>query len=922
MVVSVATSKVDATMGEDMQLDSLDIGIESSIKRCEALLSMLPTTLGTSFDRDGLKPEWNKNMGTLSNISMYREISSSPGNSWKSYSLSNETSTQRSSDVDYEGNELQPVFVNRVSSTRSRTSQDEATHQQRRFIKSRFEAGKTDGSSFPKEWAEEGTSARGSSVCEVVCKLFDTPQDVSKRASSESGESARSAVTYSSTKNSNSEKLSWPLAASKLEKLYRPNEKIFEVAETASSSIPRKVPDEQNSLEEDSFEEEFGCPNSHKPEEISISMSNLTQEAPQRLEDRATAAPDPITRSDSIVIFGPQSEQPKKHSSCSSSTISSEPSMIELRKFPPQATKNAAELKPTGRPTNYRKIDTPSTQELNPNCMFDSEQRGKQKGKLSRHGRLKTSHAVASVARLSIPKNLAAGQRTCRDIKSAPEMKRCDIFLKPETMLRLATPKIAASQKVCHVHRNESSLEPRRGKKPDQGSKISAHLIERLGDIQERINLIKRAKKMREKEERDLCSFRPNINTKYLDLEAYQPIENRLDCIRVEKDKLLQKARDQEVKDLGITFRPQLNPNSVRIVKERGKSSLTLDINEELGNNSPRTSCNVWSDGPDHRAKATDESRSGSKCTFAPEINANTHALLAGTAFEGYDFLTRQQQFLDRIEQRKRMKQQELPPDFTFQPMRGTADLVLSCSPLFKTNENLPEMCERLSNADNQRRLLTQQKITENYYSQFAFHPKIDEISRLLGRNPSIETLYTDQKTKNHKCLLRRLAHEEFQRTCTFRPMVQRVAIAPTEGAVVEERKRIKQERKKQEDKERIMKEVEELAECTFKPQINPWPSKEAESGVQIKGVQRHLELQRLAKQIKFDRAEWEKKIFFSQVSQQNNERLKQQYTIPKPFHFHTGSCHTHCNSHCQGSPLNQCRRLPISTPIDPHLCT
>lgn len=65
----------------------------------------------------------------------------------------------------------------------------------------------------------------------------------------------------------------------------------------------------------------------------------------------------------------------------------------------------------------------------------------------------------ASVARLSIPKNLAAGQRTCRDIKSAPEMKRCDIFLKPETMLRLATPKIAASQKVCHVHRNESSLE-------------------------------------------------------------------------------------------------------------------------------------------------------------------------------------------------------------------------------------------------------------------------------------------------------------------------------------------------------------------------------------------------------------------------------------------------------------------------------
>lgn len=39
---------------------------------------------------------------------------------------------------------------------------------------------------------------------------------------------------------------------------------------------------------------------------------------------------------------------------------------------------------------------------------------------------------------------------------------------------------------------------------------------------------------IREKEERDFCSFRPNINcTKYLDAEGYQPIEKRLDCIRV-----------------------------------------------------------------------------------------------------------------------------------------------------------------------------------------------------------------------------------------------------------------------------------------------------------------------------------------------------------------------------------------------------
>lgn len=75
------------------------------------------------------------------------------------------------------------------------------------------------------------------------------------------------------------------------------------------------------------------------------------------------------------------------------------------------------------------------------------------------------------------------------------------------------------------------------------------------------------------------------------------------------------------------------------------------------------------------------------------------------------------------------------------------------------------------------------------------------------------------------------------------------------------------QERKKQEYRERVMKEIEELQECTFTPTINPWPPKEVgSSGDQIKGVQRHLELQRLAKQMKIEQEKWEKKVFFAHV--------------------------------------------------------
>lgn len=76
------------------------------------------------------------------------------------------------------------------------------------------------------------------------------------------------------------------------------------------------------------------------------------------------------------------------------------------------------------------------------------------------------------------------------------------------------------------------------------------------------------------------------------------------------------------------------------------------------------------------------------------------------------------------------------------------------------------------------------------------------------------------------------------------------------------------QERLKQEENNRILKEIKELAECTFRPMITPLPSKDVDpSNHHIKGVQRHLELQRLAKQMKSDQIEWEKKIFFSHVS-------------------------------------------------------
>jgi hypothetical protein len=62
-----------------------------------------------------------------------------------------------------------------------------------------------------------------------------------------------------------------------------------------------------------------------------------------------------------------------------------------------------------------------------------------------------------------------------------------------------------------------------------------------------------------------------------------------------------------------------------------------------------------------------------------------------------------------------------------------------------------------------------------------------------------------------------------------------------------------------------MQKEMQEFKECTFKPDVHPVPFKGKEPVV-IKGLGRHLELQDLAKQMRKDQEEWERKVFFTHV--------------------------------------------------------
>ncbi|KAH8971423.1 hypothetical protein BDL97_02G141200 [Sphagnum fallax] len=349
--------------------------------------------------------------------------------------------------------------------------------------------------------------------------------------------------------------------------------------------------------------------------------------------------------------------------------------------------------------------------------------------------------------------------------------------------------------------------------------------------MKQRIEFRKRARKVIEKEELDQCSFTPqiNFNSMYLDLDAYQPIQKRLQELMRKRIERIAHARAQETKT--YTFKPEINQNSIRLFKQ-GK--LYTPKNE---------------------------------CTFSPKINPNTNEILAGSEFEGRDFLSRQELFVRKFKQHKKMKKLQYPNIYTFQPKIGNASIILQYSPLQEGNrETTCERLERLSYQDNVRRHHIRQRISDNYYAQFKFQPKIDQTSNELVVGASTHhELHKNEKGKKTKKTLEQAAYQEFMQKCTFHPEVNVHKSHHNLERILQNRHKFRKQKTKSIEQLQAERELEEFKECTFKPIVHVVPPKPMEPIV-IKGLGRHLELQDLAKQMKKDHEEWERKVFFSHV--------------------------------------------------------
>ncbi|EFJ04629.1 hypothetical protein SELMODRAFT_432232 [Selaginella moellendorffii] len=344
-----------------------------------------------------------------------------------------------------------------------------------------------------------------------------------------------------------------------------------------------------------------------------------------------------------------------------------------------------------------------------------------------------------------------------------------------------------------------------------------APVLERLTEAQQQKEARKRARKIIEKEELASCSFRPQINhnSHYYERNLCQPLFHRF--------------------------------------KELERGLETVDLTDRLNTMGHSVHLDCKNDIETMRA------------TFCPEINSNTDDILASSQqFHGLpaDFLSRQQQFSQSLQKKKKQKENEFPSAFTFTPDIGNSDFILKQTMCFP--ETCEERVQRLAYKDKANQMQTRKKVA-NFYKAYV---------RLL------------QNRKGHevKKELEQAAEFDFQQKCPFRPMTfsSLEGEKPVLRSKFLERLQARKEQFSTSMQESwTTRELAEIKECTFKPSVNR-PRPRMEPPKIIKGLDRYFELQQIAKQMRKDQENLEKKVFFSHVS----SLPIRQYTIPKPFSF------------------------------------
>ena len=381
-------------------------------------------------------------------------------------------------------------------------------------------------------------------------------------------------------------------------------------------------------------------------------------------------------------------------------------------------------------------------------------------------------------------------------------------------------------------------------------------------------------------------SFTPEINAYskiLMDKYEQKPIYERNEDFEKQKTNNIIKIRQEIEKEQKERCKPKINSKSRKIAqmqRNNGEYEEYEDVYERLY----RENINK-----DTKNLGT---RDMKECTFAPKVNPISNLLVSNNGqnynnnlddYEGYnenmkDFLERQKMYED-LKKKKLEKNQKNNKDYTFKPeINSNSDLLVKCNPERLGEKNLDKYSRLYQDA--QRIKQKKEKLENELNSKYDYTPKINELSKYIGRKPGIDelNLIPEKANKNQK------EEEEYD----FTPQINQNSkykniqsnYKNDQGILGRINEEVQNKNKKIETLQK-MKENDDISKYNFIPEINKeMPDFENNKPMYMKGMARYLNQMEKARQAKRDKEQREKEVFLTGEGWNKNNGI----TVPKPF--------------------------------------
>jgi len=159
-------------------------------------------------------------------------------------------------------------------------------------------------------------------------------------------------------------------------------------------------------------------------------------------------------------------------------------------------------------------------------------------------------------------------------------------------------------------------------------------------------------------------------------------------------------------------------------------------------------------------------------CTFSPNLGYST--IQTGGNID--DFLERQKIYEEIKKERleRKLSKSQYENDYTFTPQINLTSEILMKTNNNRSNENVEDKVNRLYYQDSEKLKQRKQSLEKFYYGQYNFKPRINEISRIVGKDHTIEDLAYKKKWDSDKLKVSKSALSCGSEEYTFKPKINK----------------------------------------------------------------------------------------------------------------------------------------------------